>query len=893
MSVLNQIPESNYIGNGTTKTFAANFEYASDSDVFVTVNGIAPEIGQATFANGVFTFTAAPANGAAIRVYRSTPVERDTEYDNHDNVFRPRVVNIDFDRIWLVLQEYLMNLGITNQVIAKEIADRILADQQIMQHIATQISNVTTDYITRDLELKDDYIQRDQINRNALELQISATNNALSTEANERKSNDDSIITDYILRDETLRNYIDQTLGALLDLPDFQGIEAQFVKDASGENQQDINDYNGAKWRNKAGGYALNSRVMLDNGDIVRSTVAGNTVDPNVDMTGWEFADAALNSQKLKRENVSVWDFFTKSELATYKAAPTVFNAYRPIKEFFDYIAANDVRVAYCSGEFYVATGLVLGTGNVRTKLIVGNATFRALNAIDIVLNINAGQDFTWLGMITTFGTGGAGSNSYNSRTCRVGVQISSPGVNSARNKYTAITANNFKEFGVFVNGVGSLSSLGYIRTSNCGSGKTTAGYSLTADFSNPVRSGGAGSISQLVTLDVTQLPPPELASAGGRDLPLHAIINGKPHYVYNIDREANKIGIFPWLPPDQVSGSLIYMFGGGVCVNGGDSSVLGIEMIDAVNCGAAFVTGALYAPVVERIVSQVNGAAVVLGQNPVSAMLGGSIGTLYCEVNNFDLIRVTRSTLSFNILNTVAFDHNKVAFSCATALTTGNYADFDNLSGINIFDKGVLLQYQRSNGSRATGRTFSVTSPNNRDYIYYAGGLTTNLTIDPPNDNYANMYGIYKRRVVVYGSGAGSKPSVVNFDLADSVNYTINSAGSTTASYTSFDGFAVFEIIYRSDTKRFFISQVSNKNTSATVTYNPPSLASGASTTTTVTLTGVSLGAVVQAGFSQYHADIEISASVSDENTVAVKFKNTGAAVVDLASGTLTVKLI
>ena len=604
----------------------------------------------------------------------------------------------------------------------------------------------------------------------------------------------------------------------------------------------------------------------------------------------------AING-KLKRENVSVWDFFTKSELATYKAAPTVFNAYRPIKEFFDYVAANDVRVAYCSGDFYVATGLVLGTGSVRTKLIVGNATFRALNAIDIVLNINAGQDFTWLGMITTFGTGGTGSNSYNSRTCRVGVQISSPGVNSARNKYTAITANNFKEFGVFVNGVGSLSSLGYIRTSNCGSGKTTAGYSLTADFSNPVRSGGAGSISQLVTLDVTQLPPPELASAEGRALPLHAIINGKPHYVYNIDREANKIGIFPWLPPEQVSGSLIYMFGGGVCVNGGDSSVLGIEMIDAVNCGAAFVTGALYPPVIERIVSQVNGAAVVLGQNPVSAMIGGSIGTLYCEVNNFDLIRVTRSELSFNILNTVAFDHNKVAFSCATASASGTYADFDNLSGIKIFHKGVLLQYQRPNGSRATARWFNVTSPNNSDYIYYAGSGVANLTIDPPIDLFANLYGIYKRRVVVYGSGAGSKPSVVNFDLADSVNYTINSAGSTTASYTGFDGFAVFEIIYRSDTKRFFISQVSNKDTSATVTYNPPSLAAagtaGDSVTTTVTLTGAALGNVVQAGFSQYSADIEISAAVSAANTVTVKFKNTGTAAVDLASGTLTVKLI
>jgi len=191
MSVPNQIPESNYVGNGTTITFAANFEYASDSDVFVTVNGVAPEIGQATFANGVFTFTTAPANGAAVRVYRSTPIERDTEYDNHDNVFRPKVVNIDFDRIWFVLQEYLLSLGITNARITQEIADRIQADAEMMNYI-----------LNEDNELK----------------------------------------ADYILRDENLKKYVDQTLGALLNLPDFQGIEAQFVKDASGLNQHEINN---------------------------------------------------------------------------------------------------------------------------------------------------------------------------------------------------------------------------------------------------------------------------------------------------------------------------------------------------------------------------------------------------------------------------------------------------------------------------------------------------------------------------------------------------------------------------------------------------------------------------------------------------------------------------
>ena len=46
---------------------------------------------------------------------------------------------------------------------------------------------------------------------------------------------------------------------------------------------------------NLAGGYLLNARVMLANGDIVKSTVDGNTNDPNVDMTGWVFDKDEIN----------------------------------------------------------------------------------------------------------------------------------------------------------------------------------------------------------------------------------------------------------------------------------------------------------------------------------------------------------------------------------------------------------------------------------------------------------------------------------------------------------------------------------------------------------------------------------------------------------------------
>lgn len=59
------------------------------------------------------------------------------------------------------------------------------------------------------------------------------------------------------------------------------------VADASGETQQQVNYNGGSKWHSRVGGYQKNERVVLTNGDIVKSTIDGNVNDPNVGMVGW------------------------------------------------------------------------------------------------------------------------------------------------------------------------------------------------------------------------------------------------------------------------------------------------------------------------------------------------------------------------------------------------------------------------------------------------------------------------------------------------------------------------------------------------------------------------------------------------------------------------------
>ena len=73
------------------------------------------------------------------------------------------------------------------------------------------------------------------------------------------------------------------------------GRTAELIVDKSGATQQQVNYNGGSKWHSRVGGYKLNERVVLANGDIVKSTIDGNTVDPNVDMTGWVNTGSAEN----------------------------------------------------------------------------------------------------------------------------------------------------------------------------------------------------------------------------------------------------------------------------------------------------------------------------------------------------------------------------------------------------------------------------------------------------------------------------------------------------------------------------------------------------------------------------------------------------------------------
>ena len=89
---------------------------------------------------------------------------------------------------------------------------------------------------------------------------------------------------------------------------DFNGIFYDITDNIVFQTQGNTYPYNAA-YATSIGGYPLNARIALDNGDIVRSTIANNTNDPNTDMNGW--VNFEYNQ---KRKSVHVIDLGMKMD---------------------------------------------------------------------------------------------------------------------------------------------------------------------------------------------------------------------------------------------------------------------------------------------------------------------------------------------------------------------------------------------------------------------------------------------------------------------------------------------------------------------------------------------------------------------------------------------------
>ena len=254
MAVQPQTPYKEYTANGSTKSFALEFDCYNQDHLIVLVDDVEEIVGTWSLSNGAVVFGSAPASGKKITIQRNTPFRRDGDFQSYDNSFRPGPVNKGFDWIWLKLQE----LGVADWILSTRINDLRAYVERQDSVLQENIDNLKTYVDDRDDELRAYLLE--EIRKQGVAL-------------------------------DQLDEYYNYLMQRLAQIAVSRGWDASFIADAGGSTQQDINDFGGAKWRNKAGGYALGATVKLDNGDIVKSTISNNTNNPNVNMMGWYFFD--------------------------------------------------------------------------------------------------------------------------------------------------------------------------------------------------------------------------------------------------------------------------------------------------------------------------------------------------------------------------------------------------------------------------------------------------------------------------------------------------------------------------------------------------------------------------------------------------------------------------
>lgn len=833
MAVQEQTPYKEYKANGSTSSFSLGFLCESKDQLIVLVDDVAPSSSSWSFNGSSVVFNSPPASGKRIAIQRNTKLRRTGDFQNYDNSFRPDTINKELDWIWLKLQE----LGVADMLL-KIYVDRLHLEQKDY----TDNKDRLVKNIINDLR---NYVNQQQGN-------LSDSINNLKTYVDQQDNNRNSYFENLIDQQGVsllqLDNYYNHLMQQLAQIAVDKGWAASFIVDASGENQQEIND------RFKS---------------------------------------------KLQGEFISVWDFFTKTEKQAYNRAlingtAATFDSHRQLQEFLDYIAANDVNTAYCSADLYVSKGVILGgASGCLTKNVMGRLKLSAIagNPIDDLFKIQAGQNLKWYGLVNVVGVGGL---IYNARTVKRGLVVGGQYASTHTWIQAARAEGGFIEYGILIDDYTTGSCIDDIRTTRCGSGhfksnnSGSPNWSLNSTFTIQSENTSSGATQETV-LTVSTLPPDWLYYN-----PM-VVINEKLYHVKTIDSYNSRISIRPLLDRNDLDKtSLRYMFGAGVLVAGSDASVVRIGKYNATDNAIAMHSAALYAPIITALTAEANGIGLIIGGGSTSqAHVGGSIGSFYCENNIWDIVRRTNAQLSYSIATT-NYEQDFSRFTNLAALrnsVTNVLTDTDGLNGVQVGYKGYSLNWESRTGGSNNTLKIDVTDIDRSEYWHYGSSKTFDIVA--PNVPLNNVFGFNRKSCIVMGkNNAGNPTGDIIFNAPE--GYTVNGGSSVT--FNGFTKAAKFDVYLQYGRNNFVVVCLTLPPTivlSASVTYDPELLAPNEIKYWNVTLNGAKLGDAVVCSFSRALNGTRIWAEVTGANIVTVYHQNPTANPVDLTSGTLSVKLV
>lgn len=580
------------------------------------------------------------------------------------------------------------------------------------------------------------------------------------------------------------------------------------------------------------------------------------------------------------------------------------------LQRFLDYVAENNCRNVEWSGSFKISATLV-GSWQLAGSRVV-NCNFKLFAASewitegDMLLLSNA-QYVHFAGRIELWGNTTTSSGStWSTRRTGNGLVLTGSG----RSKFDFLRLKNFKYWGVRLRGDGnsSMTDLGHILAHDCGQWQLSSSGAQVVSFTVVSLAGSANSTNQRTVLSVPTLPPDEGwdDSTDGYDNTL-CVIDGNMYLIEDRDDVAGTITIYPWLTiggtivtPSQ-TGSLSYITGGAVDIQGGDCNVVKIDLIDAIRCGIGLWSRAVYGCHVQRLVTQVCTLALAIGRSMTSANMTTVLDYAYFEANQYDIVQITTDNIGTYIRGTINLQLAKCKM-IAWPMTNEGVREHTKFNGLNIQSReaGELFWDQRAD----TGETLA---PNITLWNYQKpltlygdtkfrddpGPVYLGITLKRGNESVQTLWGLDVMQLVGYGTGARGQPTGM-YRFRCEAGFTVNGVDGSTPSArgVEFSGFTYPPLFTCKLVGTNWIVSCSQQEmplAASVSNVDPDSLAAGAvSSISTVTVSGASLGDFVDVSFSLNLQGVVIDAWVSATDVVSYQFRNPTAGAVDLGNGTL-----
>ena len=465
-------------------------------------------------------------------------------------------------------------------------------------------------------------------------------------------SNDSEKVEDlYLNTDGVATNQNKSELSSLLQHNSILGRDitgahqATSINTASGVNQQDINDFGGAKWYNKSGGYVLGATVKLTNGYIVKSTEPNNTANPNVDMTGW--VDATTDSKLNIQAKIS-----TSSDFGDVEKAATKYL----LSDKYSTLAAAQVDFPFADD-----LSASLGWAILQKQFNATGSSFFELSAITGKFYVNRPLNFVeettknviWnLELLLDGGSADDWAITFNVNTATHVGRID-------LNCYETDTFDNY-DWGKrsWFNGIKcnrviggdfyGLSVLGRLK----GRLFEVDGISHNANyFKIGSLSGACGSINNSFTRNIVSKTNTGNHSSSDQ----RTVININTAIGFNIAESVVKIGsdyhivtansgssitVYPHVSDGSTSLSIFY--GGILKTKGDNANSLIIKQIRSFESANAYALDTAYGVKVENFGAEFSGTGLQYGLNPDSIVGSLNIDLWYTEVNEADIVDVT-----------------------------------------------------------------------------------------------------------------------------------------------------------------------------------------------------------------------------------------------------------